>query len=100
MMDNITDIKKRHIEQKKVKFDHYKHKSQPWVSQGIIKSIKYKDKLYKLYKSTNHDNEHYNQRKENFKNFASILKNVIFSAKKTHFSNLFHKYKNDIKWYS
>ena len=31
----------------RVKFDKHRHKKEKWITTGIIKSIKYRDKLYK-----------------------------------------------------
>ena len=38
-----------------VKFKKYKHKKCNWITKGIIKSIKYRDNLYKKLKLTAHD---------------------------------------------
>ena len=50
---------------KYVKFNHYKHKKSEWVTYGIIKSIKYKDKLYKLLKLLPLNSHAYNCAKQN-----------------------------------
>ena len=38
---------------KTVKFDKYRHNKETWITSGILKSIRYKDKLYKQLKMTN-----------------------------------------------
>ena len=37
---------------KYMRFNKYKHKKSPWVTNGLLKSISYKDKLYIKLKST------------------------------------------------
>ena len=37
---------------KLVKFNKYKHKKSMWITQGILRSIQYRDKLYKQLKFT------------------------------------------------
>ena len=34
----------------KTKFDKYRHKNNPWITFRILKSIKFRDRLYKSYK--------------------------------------------------
>jgi exonuclease III len=40
-----------HIPIKTMCFNKFKHKKEPWISNGIINSIKRKDKLYKMYRN-------------------------------------------------
>ena len=35
------------IHSKKVRFNKYKHRKSPWITNGTLKSIKYRDNLYK-----------------------------------------------------
>ncbi len=35
-----------------VKFNKSKHKISPWITKGIIRSIQYRDNLYKTHKMT------------------------------------------------
>ena len=42
-----------------VKFKKYKHKRNNWITHGIIKSIKYRDNLYKQVKMTNTNSSQY-----------------------------------------
>ncbi len=37
----------KHMPSKLVKYRKYKHKKSKWITQGIIKSIHYRDNLYK-----------------------------------------------------
>ena len=44
-MDKIMPLKR-------FKFNKYRHKKQPWITNSLLKSIKYKDKLYRNLKQT------------------------------------------------
>ena len=79
---------------KYVKFNHYKHKKSEWVTYGIIKSIKYKDKLYKLLKLLPLNSHAYNCAKQNLVTYKCILNKCIREAK-THYSTMLNKYKSD-----
>ena len=41
-----------------VKFIEYKHKVNQWITNGVLKSLKYKDRLYKQLRSTDKYNAH------------------------------------------
>jgi len=87
----------KHFPAKLVKRNKYKHKNSPWITQGILKSIRYKDKLYVKLKSTPTNNENFEQRQINFKTYSKILKHTINFAKKNHYQNCFEKFKCDLK---
>ena len=38
---NILSAKEKHLKHVKTKLNHYKHKKNPWISMGIINSIKF-----------------------------------------------------------
>ena len=82
---------------KLVRYNKYKHKKSPWVTAGILKSIRYKDNLYIKLKSTPHNSHLYEQRLTNFKTYCKILKKMINTAKKLHYEKTFNKFKFDMK---
>ena len=43
----ITKTYDKHFPEKCVKFNKYKHKRSNWITSGILKSIEFRDKLYK-----------------------------------------------------
>ena len=45
-LELITNAKQQYIPKKRVKFDKKKHKESPWMTNGILKSINIKNKLY------------------------------------------------------
>ena len=42
----ITDANIKCFPTNEVKFNKYKHKISPWMTSGILNSIKFRDKLY------------------------------------------------------
>ena len=43
----VTKTYDKHFPEKRVKFNKYKHKRSNWITSGILKSIEFRDKLYK-----------------------------------------------------
>ncbi len=48
----IQKVKLKHMPVKWVKFVKHKHKISPWITSGILKSIQYRDNLYKNHNMT------------------------------------------------
>ena len=78
-----------------VKFKKYKHKRNNWITHGIIKSIKFRDNLYKQVKMTNTNSPQYDILRRNLSTYNAILKSSIRLAKKTYFLQQFNTCKND-----
>ena len=97
LIAKIIEVKDKNMPTKLVKFNKRKHKKQKWMTNGILKSINFRDKLrLNLIKLDSSTTEYSNQ-KTNLKTFNSILKKNIREAKYTYYNDLFHKYKEDIK---
>ena len=79
------------IPSKKVRFNKYKHRKSPWITNGILKSIKYRDNLYKNLKVMQPNSLEYSQSKLNLSTYNRILKNSIISAKKLHYGKCFSR---------
>ena len=78
------------------KFNRFKHKVEPWITKGLIKSLKTKHKLYINYIKCTDPQEKLN--KENkFKIFRNIYNKLIRKAKEIHWHNSFQQSKHDIK---
>ena len=60
-----------------VKIKKYKHKQEKWITCAILRSIKYKDKLYKKLWTTDIDSTMYATRKHDFITYNNILKKCI-----------------------
>ena len=77
MFNGIHRVVDKHISSKTVKFNKYKHKQSNWITHGVIKSIKYRDKLYKLLKMTPRASVTYTTQQINLKTYKSILKKLF-----------------------
>ena len=95
--DIIQTALKKHMPTKNVKFHKHRHKGSEWITAGIIRSIKFRDNMYKRIKNTQPSDPMYDTLKINLKTYNKILKTSIRSAKTTYFHSCFEKYKNDIK---
>ena len=52
IIQTLPDIKSETMPSKTVKLQKHKHKISRWITGGIIRSIKYRDKLYSTLKRT------------------------------------------------
>ena len=59
---------------KKVKINKHKHKKSKWITQGIIRSITFRDKLYLKMQLSPKDTPEYTAIKINLKTYNNILK--------------------------
>ena len=82
---------------RRVNFHKHKHNKSNWITSSIIKSIKYRDNLYKLVKGTPNDTMEYLNRRQNLRVYNRILKRLIREAKRNFYYNKFDKYKCDSK---
>ena len=81
--DEILRAKIKHMPCKFVKFNKYKHKKSTWIAQGLLKSIRYRDKLYKQLRLTNPNSLRYDKLKFNLKTYNLILRKSIILNSKT-----------------
>ena len=82
---------------KTCRFNKYKHKRCPWITSGIIHSVKHRDKLYRQLKATPEIDSSFNAKSINLKTYNQILKKSIRIAKRSYYQNCFTKFKNDSK---
>ena len=95
--ETIQMAKNVHLPEKMVKFDKHKHKKSLWITQSIIKSITFRDNLYKKVRQTDSNTNQYHTLITNLETFNAILKRTIRLAKKTYYEALFNKYKSEMK---
>ena len=95
--DEILRANNKHMPCKLVKFNKYKHKKSSWITQGLFKSIRYRDKLYKQMRLSNPSSPHYKKLSTNLKTYNLILKKSIISAKQICYESCFNRYGNDIR---
>ena len=92
----VSEIVDRYVPLKKVNKKELRLQTKPWITPGIIKSIKRRDKLLRLYIKTNEIN-----RKEEIHSQYKVLRNkittLIRNSKKNHLQNYFTKNAQDIR---
>ena len=84
----------KHFPNKRVKVN--KSKLSSWITAGLIKSIEFRDKLYKRLKACPQNNPEHNRMETNIKLTMGISSNVSGLQRKHHVHE-FTKYKNDMR---
>ena len=79
------------------RFNKYKHKLNPWMTNGIMQSIKFRDELYRKMKTHPHISDDYLAYKTNLLNYSKILQQTIRRAKFSYHKDIFTKFKLDSK---
>ena len=67
----------KHMPIKFIMLNKYKVKKSDWITHGILRSIRYRDKLYKMLKLTSPDSPDYPHKKQNFLTYRAILGKCI-----------------------
>ena len=92
LIDAITDVVNKHAPLKLASNRKMKKLSKPWLTKGILKSIKTKQKLYySHFRSKNDESVKY------YKSFSNLLNHLKNKAKKEYYCNYFQKYKDNLK---
>ena len=97
ILDEINQAKNKYMMSKLVKFNQYKHKKSTWITQGLLASIRHRDKLYKQIKLTNPDSPEHEMLLINLRTYNVILKRSFRIAKQSYFETRFNQFKFDIK---
>ena len=98
ILNNIIKYNiKKHFPTRFVKYNKHKHKKANWITKGIIRSITFRDNLYRKLKQTPPDSNQFPVLKINLRTYNKILKRRIKIAKSTYYQQSFQKHKNDVK---
>ncbi len=73
----IQDEKNKYMPSKLIKYNKYKHKKSIWVTFGIMKSIQFRDNLYKKTKKTDPLSVDFARLKINLNTYNNVFKNSI-----------------------
>ena len=96
-MKHFMNLKQECFQRKLVRFDKKKHRINPWITSGILKSINFKDKLYKTLMQTSKDSTDYPVLLSNFKVYKNIIRRSIMLAKRDYYRNAFNRYSTNMK---
>jgi hypothetical protein len=69
----LTNSISKHFQKRIVKCNKYKHKLSSWITNGIIKSISFRDKLYHKLKTLNENHPNFPGIKSNLQAYNTIL---------------------------
>ena len=96
IINEINQAKNKYKTSKLVKFKRYKHKMSTLVTQGLLISIGYREKLYKQLNIINPESSEYGISLVNLKTYNGILKTNIRKEKQLYYDNCFNHFKFDI----
>ena len=96
-MEHFMKLKQECLKKKLVRFNRQKHKINPWLTAGILKSINSKDKLYKTLVQTPKDSINYPALLSNFRVYKNIIRQSIMHAKRNYNGNAFNRYSTNMK---
>lgn len=98
LMENIIlRAKEKHIPSKLVRFNKYKHKSSPWITNGILVSIRYRDKLHYQITRTPRSSNRYGILENNLREYKCILNRAIRQAKRDYYHRVLYTFKHSVK---
>ena len=86
----ITNAINEHAPLKKLSRAQQRLKMKPWITHGILKSIKRKQKLYSTHYVKGNEIQ-----KQFYKKYSNVLTKLKFAAKKLFYHNKFESSKND-----
>jgi hypothetical protein len=93
----LTATINKHTQHKTVKFKKHKHPKTPWITQEIIRSIKFRDNLHLQWKKAPPNSQQKEALKINISTYTKIIKKNIRAAKAEYYSRTFNQYQNDPK---
>ena len=81
----------------KSKVTKYTHKNSPWMTQGLLNSIKTRDILYKKLVRTKSDSPSYTVKQQKLREHKLVLNKLLRKAKREYYASQFAKLSNDCK---
>ena len=93
----IVDARVKCFPVVKVKFKKYKHKLTPWITFGLLNSIKHRDKLYVKLIKTSLSSPYYCSKEMEYKDYCNLLQSSLRRAKADYYHKQFQNNISDIK---
>ena len=81
----------------RIKLNKSEHKKNPWITEGLIQSLKFRYKLHMISKTSNLTLVEYQAIKINIKTYNTIIKRLIRKLKRKYIANKFDEHKNNIR---
>ena len=93
----IINAKINNFQPKYVPFKKNKHKLSPWMTAGILRSIKYRDNMYRKLIKTDSNASEYTSLDNNLRIYKTILRKSIRLAKANYYANRLEQHKSDMR---
>ena len=97
LLSDIIDTAMAEIPLKRIKITKYNTKNSPWITQGLLNSIKTRDRLYRQLIKTKSSSPSYTVKKEKHQEHKKLLNKLIRKRKKDYYADQFTKFANDCK---
>lgn len=94
---NLLETGMKEIPSKKRKITKYNTKHSPWITQGLLNSIKTRDRLYRQYIKTKPESPSHQNKKDKLQEHKTLLKKLLRKTKKDYYTVQFTKFSNDCK---
>ena len=96
-LNDIIEEALKEIPSKRIKQTKYNTKISPWITQGLLNSIKKRDMLYKQLIKTKSSSPTYALKKEKLQKHKTMLKKLLKQTKRDYYAIQFTKFSNDCK---
>ena len=97
LLTNIIDSAMAEIPTKRIKITKYNTKHSPWITQGLLNSIRTRDRLYKQLMNCKRSSPSYTRKKEKHQNHKILLNKLICKTKKDYYSSQFIIFSSNCK---
>ncbi len=97
LSDILTNSYNSTFPVKRIKVTKYNTKQSPWITQGLLNSIKTRDILFRKLKKTKRDNPSYITKEKALRDHKIILNKLIRKRKREFYTIEFSKLANDCK---
>ncbi len=98
LIKSINDAHEKQLKNKpKGRNKKYKYKRSNWITNGLLKSIEYRDRLYKQKQRTPRNTIAYTNIKTNLATYNRILNQSKRALKKSYYAERFQEHESDIK---
>jgi len=93
----LTNTYKDSFPIKRIKISKYNTKQSPWITQGLLNSIKTRDILYHKLKKTKSSNPSYDIKEKRLKDHKILLNKLLRKTKREYYTLQFANFANDCK---
>ena len=96
LLNKINQLIDKYAPLRKITRSEFKQTRKPWITNGILTSIKNKDKIYHKYVKAK-DKDTRTNLHEQYKALKNRINVLIYYSKKDYYAKYFDKYSNNIK---